>query len=308
MNRFARVTKQFGILLVCGSLAASFSSAQTSASPNTSAPVPASSPLARHYTEGEKLTYHMTGDNEGWTYEVQANGIVKKDASGHLIEEYGWSDFKSNAQMTLSAQSLGFRQTLSLDPAIQPSIPNLSQVQPFLIGPLTDMLTFYADLWLTIQRSDLQRPGDHAYVKVGVPASWADGTYTILGESSVDFDLTLKEFDSANQVARLLVKHVPPAEQKVKLPAAWMQTPVADTPNNWVQISKNQAGKYEAGAGRETFNVDIKVSLKDGKILSAALDNLVQTRHRECSDAALLDCSAPTDHTIHRKIELHLVP
>jgi hypothetical protein len=46
--------------------------------------------------------------------------------------------------MSLSPASLSFRQTLSLDPAIQPSIPNLSQVQPFLIGPITDMLTFYS--------------------------------------------------------------------------------------------------------------------------------------------------------------------
>lgn len=250
----------------------------------------------------------MKGDNEGWIYEVQADGIVKKDGRGHLIEEYGWSGFKSNASMTLSAASLNFRQTLSLDPAIPPSIPNLSQVQPFLIGPITDMLTFYSDLWLAIQQSDLKRSGDHAYVKVGMPASWADGNYVTLGEDSIDFDLTLKELNTSTQIATLLVRHVPPAHPKVKLPAAWMQAPVADTPNNWVQVSKNQAGKYDAAAGKETFDVDIKVSLKDGKILSATLDNLVQTRHRECSDVALLDCGASGDHTIHRQIELHLVP
>src|SRR6266849_4438145 len=94
------------------------------------------SPLARHYTEGEKLTYHMKGDNDGWTYEVQASGVVKKDAAGHFVEEYAWSDFKSNAPMSLSPASLTLRQVLSLDPAAPPSIPNLSQVQPFLIGPI----------------------------------------------------------------------------------------------------------------------------------------------------------------------------
>ena len=271
-------------------------------------PSPTPGPLVRRYTDGEKLTYHMKGDNEGWTYEVQANGIVKKNGSGHFVEEYGWSDFKSNAGMSLSPASLSFRQTLSLDPASPPSIPNLSQVQPFLIGPITDMLTFYADLWMANKQSSLARAGDHVYVKVGMPASWADGTYTILGESAVDFDLTLKELDSSNQVATLLVKHVPPQQPKVKLPAAWMETPVADTPNNWVQVSKNQAGKYEAGMGKETFDVEIKLSLKDGKILSATMDNLVQTRHRECSDAALLDCGAPSDHQIRRQIELRLVP
>ncbi len=267
------------------------------------------SPLARHYTAGEKLTFHMKGNNDGWIYEVQANGVVKQDASGHFMEEYGWSDFKSNAPMTLSPASLSFRQTLTLDPAIQPSVPNLSQVRPFLIGPITDLLTVYADLWLAIQQSDLKRPGDHAYVKVGTPSSWADGTYVTLGEDSIDFDLTLKELNAANHFATLLVRHVPPPQPNVKLPAAWMQTPVADTPNNWIDVKgKNNDGKYVAAVGKETFDVEIKISLPDGKILSATIDNLVQAKQRVCTDAALLDCGEPSAHQIRRQIELQLQP
>jgi hypothetical protein len=267
------------------------------------------SPLARHYTEGEKLSYHMKGDNDGWTYEVQASAAVKKDAAGNFVEDYAWSDFKSNAPMSLSPASLNFRQPLSLDPAISPSIPNLSTVQSFLIGPITDLLTFYSDLWLAIRQSDLKHAGDHAYVKFGGPSSWADGTYVILGEDSIDFDLTLKELDATTQTATLLVRHVPPAQPKVKLPAAWMQTPVADTPNNFVDVKgKNPAGKFVAQVGKETFDVEIKISLKDGKILSATLDNLVNTRQRECSDAEFKDCGEPSPHQIHRQIEIHLNP
>jgi hypothetical protein len=39
-------------------------------------------PLLRHYVEEEKLTYHMKGINEGWHYEVQTDGVVKKDSDG----------------------------------------------------------------------------------------------------------------------------------------------------------------------------------------------------------------------------------
>jgi hypothetical protein len=308
MNRSVRILQGLSVGILCVLLAPAFSSAQTSPTATSTPAMPAQSPLARHYTDGEKLTYHMKGDNDGWTYEVRASGVVKKDATGHLVEEYGWSDFKSNAPMSLSPASLDFRQTLSLDPAIPPSIPNLSLVQPFLIGPITDTLTFYSDLWLAIRQSELKRPGGHAYVKVGSPASWADGSHVILGESSIDFDLTLKEFDSSGRVATLLVKHVPPRQPQTKLPAPWMHTPVADTPNNWVQVAKNQSGKYDVAVGKETFDVEIKVSLKDGKILAATMDNLVQTRQRECSDAALLDCGQPVDHLIHRQIELQLMP
>jgi len=265
------------------------------------------SPFTRHYVEGEKLAYTMKGNNEGWTYEVQANGTVKKDANGHFVEEYGWSDFKSNASMTLSPESLGFRQTVSLDPAAPPAIPNLSQVQPFLIGPITDLLTFYSDLWLVIRQGNLQKAGDHAYVKLGMPASWADGSRVFLGQDSIDFDLTVKDVDTGNHVATLLVRHVPPAEPKVKLPAAWMQTPVADTRNNFINVQKTDSGKYAAEVGKETFDVEIKVSLPDGRILSSTLDNTVVVTKRECSDDAFKNCGEASPHTIHRKIELQSI-
>jgi hypothetical protein len=304
MNRPALILQHLAAIFLCTVLA--LSSTRTSAAQNSTAATPAPSPLARHYAERERLTYHMKGDNDGWTYEVQASGVVKKDANGRFVEEYGWSDFKSNAPMSLSPQSLSFRQTLSLDPAIQPSIPNLSQVQPFLIGPITDMLTFYSDLWLAIRQGELKHVGDHAYVKFGGPSSWADGNYVILGEDSIDFDLTLKALDPSSQIATLLVRHVPPAQPKVKLPAPWMQTPVADTPNNFIDVKKNAAGKYVAQVGKETFDVEVKISLKDGKILSATLDNVVKTHNRECSDAALLACGDLSDHQIHRQIAIQL--
>ena len=308
MNPFIRILHGLSVCIVSAILASQFSFAQTSPSTTSTPPAAIPNPFARSYTEGEKLTYRMKGDNEGWTYEVQANGVVNRNAGGHFVEEYGWTDFKSNAGMSLSPASLSFRQALSLDPELPPSIPNLSQVQPFLIGPITDILTFYSDLWLAAHQNDLKRPGDHAYVKVGTPSSWADGSQVILGESSIDFDLTFKEIDSANESAVIFVKHVPPAQSKVKLPAQWMQTPAAGTPNNWVEVSKNRTGKYDVGVGKETFDVEIKISLKDGKILSATMNNLVQTRQRECSDAALLECGQAADHQIHRQIELHLVP
>ena len=172
----------------------------------------------------------MKGENNGWTYEVQANGIVKKNKSGNYVEEYSWSDFKSNDGKSLSPTSLNFRQTLSLDPAAPPAIPDLSQVQPFLIGPITDMLTVLCRSLDGREASPASRmPDDHAYVKLGGPNSWADGNYVVLGEDSIDFDITLKEVNTSSQTATLMVKHVPPAQPKVKLPAPWMQAPVSDT-------------------------------------------------------------------------------
>jgi hypothetical protein len=122
-----------------------------------------------------------------------------------------------------------------------------------LIGPVTDFLTFYADLGLAIRSSALVHPGDHFYQKYGAPNSWADGTKVILGEDSIDFDLTLAAVDTSRHVATIVVQHVPPAQPAVHLPADWMHAPVVSgSANNWVQVAKEN-GALTAAVGVETF-------------------------------------------------------
>jgi hypothetical protein len=266
---------------------------------------PSSNLLTRRYQEGEKLAYRMKGTNQQWQYEIQADGVVKKDAAGSFFEEYAWSNLLSNHQpFALPDSSSEFRQVLSLAPDRVPSIPDLSKVHPMLIGPIADLLTFYSDLWLADRAAKFSREGDHFYVEHGAPSSWADGARVLLGEDSIDFDVTLKNIDPSQQTATLLVRHVPPAQPHVKLPADWMRAPVADTPNNWVQVQKSGEGKYVAEVGKETFEVEIKISLVNGKMLSARMDNPVEVLKRECADSALVTCGAATRYQIRRQIEV----
>jgi len=262
--------------------------------------------LERRYREGETLVYRMKAANEGRPYEAQASGVVKKDPSGAWIEEYAWSNVIFNgAPLSLPPASVDFRQVLSLDPRKPPAIPNLAVVHPSLIGPITDLLTFYSDLWLAEQVGTLSKPGDRAYQEHGTPASWADGNYVVLGEDSIDFDITLTEVDAAREAATLLIRHVPPKKPQVRLPAAWMREPVADTPNNWVEVTRN-AGRYVAEVGKETFDVQLTVSLSDGRILSGTIENPVRAQARDCQDAALTNCGDSRPHRILRRIEISL--
>ncbi len=151
----------------------------------------------------------------------------------------------------------------------------------------------------------LERPGDHDYLKVGMPASFADGKRVVLGVSAVDFDLTLLTVDQAAQTATLLVKHVPPAQLRVPLRAAWIRMPDAGTPNNWVQVTK-KGGGFVTAVGQETFDVRMKVSLADGGILSATMKNLVKGQVRDCRDAALTSCGKPRPLDISRHIKISL--
>src|SRR6185503_4045428 len=108
--------------------------------------------LQRRYAEGTVSHYVMTGNNDGWQYTIHATDVVKRDAKGRYYEEMGWSDLSSNAKQTLTPASLALRQTVSLDDsATYMKVPNLAAVQPLLIGPITDTLTFYSDLLLASQ-------------------------------------------------------------------------------------------------------------------------------------------------------------
>ena len=136
--------------------------------------------------------------------------------------------------------------------------------------------------------------------------SWGDGAHVLVGRDQVDFDLNLQSVDAAKQSAVLIVHHVPPPHPNLDFPAVWMQSPTADTPNNWVQVEKRQDGKFQAGAGKETFDDSITVSTKDGRILSATMDNPVVTSSRVCDDAMLNKCGESQPHTIHRFVEIAL--
>ena len=119
-------------------------------------------PLLRRYREGEQLNYHMKGSNERWQYEIEVHGIVEKDSAGNYFEEYRWANLSSaNQSITLPPASLNFRQRLALDPNQNPKAPDLTQVDPRLIGPITDLMTFYADLWLATKTGQLTHAGDH---------------------------------------------------------------------------------------------------------------------------------------------------
>ncbi|HVN93155.1 MAG TPA: hypothetical protein VMT38_05645 [Terracidiphilus sp.] len=277
------------------------------AQPAAQPPSQPQNPLHRQYRDGETLIYHMTGLNESMQYTVQASGIVEKDASGAYFEEFRWTNLVSDGQPTpLSAGGDAFRERLSLDPNQSVSPPAPSALDPKLVAPALDLMTFYVDLWLASKSGQLTHAGDHYSFKYGAPSSWADGSQVILGQTSIDFDFTLKSVDPSSGTAVLIARHVPPEKSPVALPAAWMQTPVADTPNNWVQILKLPS-KFLGMVGQEMFTDEITVSLADGKILRASMDNSIKTIMRTCDDEALTKCDPPQPHEITRKIQIALV-
>jgi len=280
-------------------------------------------PLARRYADGERLAMHISATNEhpGRTgrYDADVSGVVTTDSAGRFVERFAWSHVALDGGSPVDIDSVLARQEVSLSPEVTPRPPDLRRMDPRLIAPALDFLTFYVDLWLAM-RQGLVRSGDHRYLAMGAKGSWADGRTIVVGEDGIDFDITLVSLDSASGVARLTVRHVPPAGPAITLPAAWMTTPVdqntsaaADPPrpNNWVQVAKATSDgvvSYTAGVGRETFDVALTVAIADGRLIAATMDNPVDVLERTCGDSALTQCGEATRYRIHRRIELRQRP
>ena len=270
---------------------------------------PTQGPLSRRYQDGERLAYRMLATNRDrsgtTTYSAKASAVVKRDDTGRFFEEFQWSELVWNGtSFELPATNEPLRQFLSLSPERRPSLPDFSRVHPRLIGPMSDLLSFYADVWLAMRQPELRVTGDRVVVKHGDANSWADGTSVILGQDAIDFVIAIDHIDNSVGTVTVTVRHVPPEQPRIKIPAVWMRDPVADVPNNWVQVTQAGARRYIASIGKETFDVEIRLNLTTGKILSARMNNPVDVFERECSDEALSACTEGTRYQISRHIEI----
>jgi hypothetical protein len=150
--------------------------------------------------------------------------------------------------------------------------------------------------------------GDQVRVDHGDASSWADGTRIVLGEDSIDFNIALGEASTATGTRELTVRHVPPQQPTIRIPADWMRVPVADVPNNWVQVTKLAEGRYIASVGKETFDAQIRLSVASGRIMSAVLENPAEVFERECKDNALTQCAEGVRYRILRQIQIVEIP
>jgi len=87
--------------------------------------------------------------------------------------------------------------------------------------------------------------------------------------------------------------------------AAWMSEPIADTENR-AQVSK--AGDKFLASRQGNLRHPYENPAFDGAILSGTLDNVVDSRERDCNDTALMNCGERRMRKIVRKIEITLKP
>ena len=276
-----------------------FFTACASASKFNNLPDNFQSPLFRHYREGETFAYvisgrHWTDGVLNWEYRAELVSKVIKDSHGIFYEEINWGGIRKNGIFSPSSPaSLKFRQELSLDPRFA-SVPHqLAQLPQAMVGPVTDLLSFYVDAQLAIRQTSIKRPGDHIHINYGKPSAWPTG------QDCIDFEINYLDSET------LEVKHVPPHLDCLQFPGSWMNESFFDLPNNWYQIERNDE-KFTAQVGKETFTSKITFDSTSSRILRASMENPVEFWSRSCDDAKLISCNSPKKHRIFRQIELSL--
>lgn len=280
--------------------------------PASSAPTPqvnSQNLLTRWYEVGERVSYKVTGtvkDRAGTTsFAAAAKGTVKQDETKRFFEELEWSDLVWNTMpVQIPAANQAFRQILSLSPDFVPPAPDMSRAYPRLVGPIVDLQALYADVSLAMQQPKLQSADDRVVLFRGDTKSWADGMRVTLGEDAADFELTLGDVNMLDGTATLKITHVPPAQPKIKLPADWMRMPVAGGANNWVQVIRAGPRQFLAAVGSESADIDIQLSLANGKIYSARINNPIDVLERECTDEALTMCREGSRYQIVRQVAI----
>ena len=294
----------------CGLFAFILTVSWPGVSARTGAQVTTQNLLTRWYEAGERVSYKMTAtakDRTGTsTYAATARGVVKQDAMERFFEEFEWSELVWNGMpVQIPQTNQPFRQILSLSTDRRPAMPDMSKVAPRLTAPTVDLLLFYADAWVAMQQPTLRFAGNRAIVfNRGETTSWADGARVILGEDAEELEFTLDDINLNEGTATLTVLHVPPAQPPIRIPAEWMRTRVADLPNNWVQVVKVGARQLVASIGKETRTVTMRMSLTNGKIYSARMENQVEVIERECTDEALTTCGEAVRYQISRQIAI----
>jgi hypothetical protein len=266
--------------------------------------------LTRWYEQDERVAYRLTATNKDRagtaSYAATATGVVKRDDMGRFFEELAWSELVLNGTpIQIPPADQQFHPLLSLSSDRKPAVPEVARIDPRLISPTLDLAAFFADAWLVMQQPALRFPGNRSVVfNHGDTTSWADGTRVILGEDSTDVEITLGDVNLNEGTATLTMVHVAPGQPKIRIPAEWMRARVADVPNNWVQVVRGGGRRFVASIGMETFDVEMKLGLASGKIISARMNNPVEVLERECADEALTMCGDGVRYQLLRQITL----
>lgn len=255
----------------------------------------------RHYVKGQVSNYSYTENEDGavTTAEARLRSYIHGGIGGEQVK---WFELTSAGQ-NMNAQARAFPPyDLSLDPRDPDglALPN-TQTAGDLLGPITDLGTFYVDLSIPVGIDNLHQPGQSYTDPTPLSGNFASATSPV-GQDLIQLTTTLTSLNATQ--ATFTSTYVPPPQGGLTLTQPFMDSPVCgSTPNNFELVQQQGTG-YQALWGCENFTVTTVVNRPSGQIVSAQITNPLQLDEVTCTDEALTDCQAPVPLTIPRTAQL----
>lgn len=291
-------------MLCAAGLVATSSPALAAASHRPRVPVYS---YARHYVPGQVARYAYTEDETqtaGGQTTTSTTTAADRVASyvhrGTGGEQVRWVALTvDGTDMTAAARSFP-AYDLSLDPRAADglTVPDTSAV-PGLVGPVTDLTTFYVPLSAQAGIGALHRPGQSETAPTLLSGNFASAAMPV-GQDLLQLTTTLTSL--TRRQATLTSDFVPPPAGGLTVTAPFMDSPVCGTtPNNFEEVQQSGTA-FLALWGCEQFTATTVADRASGRIVSASLSNPLQLSAMECQDAALTQCTDIGPVTLQRTV------
>jgi hypothetical protein len=192
---------------------------------------------------------------------------------------------------------------ISLDEQGRVSLPKLTV--PTMVGMVTDLNTFMVAVSPRVGVQMLRRLGDsHTHSEL-LRGDFANGRTIVLGQDCTELTLTLVGLTP--EVARIESRFAVPVRECIAFREAWMARQ-GSVSSNFQMIRKPSDAAFDVFWGTEGFTIVSEVRRRDGQVLRATMDNVLDLTMRMGCDAVLGACRGDYPVRTHRVVTLELLP
>jgi len=266
----------------------------------------------RRYVDGDSYRYRVTSRVErngmpaGKETAVSLHSVVVP-RDGTPFERISWGQLESQDPSGRKIPSGEAEKVppyeISLDEEGRVSLPELTI--PPMVGMVTDLNTFMVAVSPRVGVQTLRRLGDsHTHSEL-LRGDFANGGTIILGQDCTELTLTLVGLTP--ETARIESRFAVPARECIAFRQAWMARR-GQVSSNFQMIRKSSGTAFDVFWGTEAFTIVSEVRRRDGQLLRARMDNVLDLTMRMGCDAVLDACRGDYPVRTHRVVTLELLP
>ncbi|MEM9024292.1 MAG: hypothetical protein AAGB22_11150 [Bacteroidota bacterium] len=286
------------LCLLCGLVSTAMLSAQENAFT-----------YSRQPSSNQELQYSLRTDyyeNGSWKRQTVARAVLTATEGDVPQESVRWTSLVQHTAADTIRYDTNAQRTapysFSLHPEGSLEAPRFDD--PVMLSSLADLTTFLVAISPQAGSHKVQQAGGSYHNPEPARGDFSDAFNTPVGEDCMDITVHLVRMNRDTAVYR--TTFLVPAKPCLELVGG-----IAPSPENPVNFQMAQGvgnGRMNLLYGQETFVVESHVRRRDGALLSATMDNVLDLRMKVFCDAQYANCQTELPWKISRKVVLSLVP